>query len=741
MRKNAHISFWLDSTLFSYGQLFFSKNHLASGFILLASFFRVELGVWGLAAVLLTNGMATLFGLERSMIREGLLGMNSLLVMLGLSLFYQVNATFFLIFLAACLLTLLLSVMLMNWLAKQGLPFLSAPFLIALWILLLAIRQYEALEPHEGSIYLLNSIFSLGGQGLVGIYENVSNWNFPLVIAIYFKSLSAILFQGNIGTGILIALALLISSRIAFTLSLLGFLTGYWFYWFVSADFSQLQYTNIGFNFILSSIAIGGFYFLPSWKTYTLAIISAALAALLIAAGIAILEPMQLPIYSLPFIGIVWLVLYASNFQSGWNPHLLKPAIQQYVPEKNLYAYSNYLQRFAQATYVKLQLPFFGEWTVSQGHDGKHTHLKDWGKAWDFEIRDSEGKNYREDGSLPEHYYAYNLPILAPASGTVVQIIDQVPENPIGEVNLENNWGNSIVIQHAEGIYTMLSHLKPDSFQVEEGAHVEKGAVLAHLGNSGRSPVPHVHFQVQPTPYVGSKTMAYPIAHYLKKNEDTLEFVSYGIPRENESMFNIRPTPILEKAFHFIPGQELHFQMEGPEGVVDFHWEVWTDAWNQSYLYCRGTDSLAYFVNDGVQLYFTSFKGDRKSFLYKFYLGAFRVVLGFYKKVNIRDDVPLDQVSGGWWRILQDFVAPFHLFQKSQYKVLHTTVDDPMRPRRFELHAEVTLYNRKHSRTLQTFRMVVEEGVIKEWEASEGKNTWKATWKEKPANTLNYAMA
>ena len=737
MKRNDSISFWVDSTLFSYGQLFFSKNYTASILILLASFLRVELGAWGLAAVLMTNGLAGLAGLEKTMIREGLLGMNSLLVLLGLSLLYQGNSTFFLVFLAACLLTLLLSIMLMNWLGQFGLPILSAPFLIALWILMLAIRQYEALETNIGSIYLLNELFSWGGTGLVALYEKVSTLEFPLLIAIYFKSLSAILFQGNIGTGILIALALLISSRISFTLSLLGYMTGFWFYWYVGADFSQLQYTNIGFNFILSSIAVGGFFFLPSWKTYLMAIVIAPLAALFIAAGFALLLPMQLPIYSLPFIGIVWLVLYSSHFQNSLKPHFIKPAIQQYVPEKNLYAYRNYLQRFAQATYVKLGLPFYGEWYVSQGHDGKHTHLGDWGKAWDFEIRDGEGKNFRGEGNLPEHYYAYNLPILAPAAGTVVEVIDQVPDNPVGEVNLESNWGNAIVLQHAVGVYTMLGHLKPGSFQVEKGAFVEKGAVLAHLGNSGRSPVPHVHFQVQATPYVGSKTMTYPIGHYLKKKEDGLELVSYGIPRKGEALFNIYPTPLLESAFHFIPGQELHFHLEGPEGPVDFHWEVWTDAWNQTYLYCRGTNSLAYFVNDGAQIYFTSFKGDRRSFLYKFYLGAFRVLLGIYKKLDISDEVPLDQVAGDGWRTFQDFLAPFYLFQKARYRVLQTRVDDPLRPRRFELQSEVVMQNRKRSRPLQTFHLVVEDGKITAWEATDGKKTWKATWKEKPQNTLS----
>ncbi|MFX7731938.1 M23 family metallopeptidase, partial [Acinetobacter baumannii] len=79
-------------------------------------------------------------------------------------------------------------------------------------------------------------------------------------------------------------------------------------------------------------------------------------------------------------------------------------------------------------------------------------------------------KTYRFPGNLPEHFYCYNKPVLAPADGTVVEIIDFIEDNEIGGNNTQQNWGNTIVIKHAEGLYTKLSHLTKHSFKVAKGA-------------------------------------------------------------------------------------------------------------------------------------------------------------------------------------------------------------------------------------------------------------------------------
>jgi len=715
------ISFHFESALNAYAQIFFTKNRAAAVFIILASFVSLKLGLWGLLAVILTNSMAHLFGFDKPTIREGLFGLNSLLVVFGLAMSYEVNGQFLLIFFATCLLTLLVSVAALYYLASLGLPFLSIPFLLGLCTMLLAIRQYSGMELSEGTVFFLNDLFAFGGTDLVHWYEKFKALAIPEIFGSYFKSLAAIIFQGNILAGALLALGILLSSRIAFSLTLIGYLTGYGFYYFVGADFTQLHYAYIGFNFILTAIAIGGFFFIPNWKTYLLVIVTAPLIAMLIAAFSALFLPFQLPIYSLPFVVMVLMVIYATNFNKTQGIHFQKVTHQQYSPEKNLYAYQNYRERFEGTTYFKIGLPFFGEWQVSQAHAGEHTHKGEWQHAWDFVIQDEEGNTFRDSGLLPEQYYCYNLPIIAPAAGQVVEILDEVPDNEIGEVNVQQNWGNTIVLKHAEYLYSKMSHLKAGSFEVKVGDYVKKGELLAHLGNSGRSPEPHLHFQIQATPFVGSKTLKYPLAYYMLKKKKLFEFNYFDYPKEGQLVFNIKTTALLEKAFDFKPGKVLGFEVAfdsppppppdplkgeispankaarradspsgvGGEGTQKVKWEVFTNALNQTYIYCHSSKSYAYFVKDDSLFYFTSFEGDRKSLLYYFYIGAYKVLLGFYKNMKIEDVIPLHLIKKAAGRWLQDVLAPFKIYHSIRYNLEYVDLDDAMRPKEIKLHARV----------------------------------------------------
>jgi len=112
---------------------------------------------------------------------------------------------------------------------------------------------------------------------------------------------------------------------------------------------------------------------------------------------------------------------------------------------------------------------------VSQGYDGGITHLGEWGKALDFVITDEEGKSCFGQCAQKEEFYCYNKPVLAPADGYIYMISNITDENAIDNVNTEKNWGNSIVINHLNGLYTQMSHLKKDSFRVRIGDYVKRG--------------------------------------------------------------------------------------------------------------------------------------------------------------------------------------------------------------------------------------------------------------------------
>ncbi len=61
---------------------------------------------------------------------------------------------------------------------------------------------------------------------------------------------------------------------------------------------------------------------------------------------------------------------------------------------------------------------------------------------------------------------------------------------------LETVGGNYIVLDLGGGRYAFYAHLQPDSLRAAVGDKVERGQVLALVGNSGNSTEPHLHFHV-----------------------------------------------------------------------------------------------------------------------------------------------------------------------------------------------------------------------------------------------------
>jgi urea transporter len=687
--KNSYLSV-LQGVPNSYSLVFFSNNQVFAWILLAVTFFDYISGLAGLLAIIISNVVAWLAGLNLDKIRRGYYGFNALLVGLGLGLFFGANFEFWLILAFSALLTLFLTVAMEGIIGKYQLPYLSVPFLFGIWLTFLASRDYFSLQISDRGVYSMNEMYTLGGMTMVRIYEWFNQINLPQSLIVYFRSMGAIFFQYHLFPGLLIAIGLLIYSRIAFSLSLVGFYAAYAFYQVVGADLTTLSYTYIGFNFILTAVAIGGFFIIPSWYSFLWVILLTPLTAILLTAFKMLFTFNQLSIYSLPFNIIVLVFLYVLKFRER---HLNKPELviyQQFSPENNLYSQLNNKKRFGHFPWFKVALPFWGEWEVTQAHNGDITHKENWRHAWDFEIRDEKGNTFRNSGKQLSDYYCYNKPVLAPADGWVQEVLDGIDDNPVGEVNLEQNWGNTVVIRHSDHLYSALSHLKKDSVKTAVGDFVKKGEVIAHCGSSGRSPVPHLHFQFQSTPQIGSKTLDLPLLHYILNTSGDAVFRSSDYPLKGETVSNIENNELLRKSYNFVPGQEIIFHKKGLNHVTEseVHWEVRVDYLNTTFLYCRSTGAKAFFVNEGDIFYFTHFEGDKHSLLYYFYLGSYKVIYGFYRGMKVEDHFPINVLARGPVRYIQDFFAPFYLFIKSLYKLEYFKSTDHFSSPEMQLHSE-----------------------------------------------------
>ncbi len=653
---------------------------------MLVTFFDVRIGSAGLLAVVGINISAVVFGLHKDSIQQGIYGFNALLLGMGLGYMYQFTAAFWLLFAISVLLLLVITVALNGILEKSKLPFLAFPFLFSFWIITTAAANFTLVVPNNPLTYWSNPALPQHDYFLYSITHILDNVRLPHIVTVYFKTLNGIFFQDTILGGVLISVGLLLHSRISFSLSIIGFISAYSFFKLLGANTDFLSYHLVGSNFIFMAIAIGGFFIVPNIYSYLVVVILTPILIVLLLFINKIVSIIQLSGYTLSFSILVTLFLYFLH-QRWLQKYIHLVSIQYYSAEKTIYKHISNVYRFENSYLSKIALPFFDTWHVSQGYEGNITHLGDWSNALDFVITDDQQKTYKNNGASKEDFYCYNKPVLAPADGYVHAIINTVDENNIADVNTQQNWGNTIIIRHHQHLFSQISHIKKDSFKVNVGDFVTKGTAVATCGNSGRSPQPHIHFQLQKTPKVGEKTLTYPIAYFIEHQDKKPVLKISEVPKQDTLISNVDTTPLLNNAFHLVPGKKLKLTDESGESV---QWEVFTDAWNRTYLYCEKTLSYAYFTNDDTMFYFYDFEGDKESLLFHFYLAFYRILLGYYQDISIEDQLPLIHFNNKAANLIQDFIAPVYLFTKANYQSHFICADDIHSPEHIEMKSVVT---------------------------------------------------
>jgi hypothetical protein len=95
-------------------------------------------------------------------------------------------------------------------------------------------------------------------------------------------------------------------------------------------------------------------------------------------------------------------------------------------------------------------------------------------------------------------YAGFGEAVYAPADGQVIDVRNDKPDEPIGELG---GLANMLVIDIGNDRFVVMAHLKQDSVRVDVGDRVRRGEPVAQVGNSGESDEPHLHMHVQNRPY------------------------------------------------------------------------------------------------------------------------------------------------------------------------------------------------------------------------------------------------
>ncbi len=184
-------------------------------------------------------------------------------------------------------------------------------------------------------------------------------------------------------------------------------------------------------------------------------------------------------------------------------------------------------------TKTDLRMPFDSEWLVLWGgrsiRDNYHADTPNQRFAYDFLITQN-GLQYSGDGSRNEDHYCFGEPIVAPGAGVVLDSESNIPDNLPGEENMEQPHGNYIIIDHENGEYSILAHLRQGTVSMHAGDRVIAGTFLGQCGNSGGSDLPHLHYHIQNTPDFDDNMGAAGLPIQFQSYSADGEFVDRGEP-------------------------------------------------------------------------------------------------------------------------------------------------------------------------------------------------------------------
>lgn len=158
-----------------------------------------------------------------------------------------------------------------------------------------------------------------------------------------------------------------------------------------------------------------------------------------------------------------------------------------------------------------LHFPLRGTWWAIQAADWSDQHkLEVFSQPYavDFVKLGPDNRIFRGDGLALEDHYSWDQPVYATAGGKVAYVGFDMPDLPPGmppdprmfRDDPRRLLGNAVAISHGNGEFSYFAHLKQASVQVAVGDLIKRGTLLGHVGNSGQTPGPQLHFHLMEGP-------------------------------------------------------------------------------------------------------------------------------------------------------------------------------------------------------------------------------------------------
>lgn len=636
---------FLHTLLWAYGSFLYFESRKAHLLLLAATLLNPAIGLMGLLGGATSLACRRLLALPNHV--ADLDVVNGILLGLMVGTFFAPSpATVILTLLAGLLATLVSRVIYATVVLPWGLPILSSPlFIVGLGVY--AVGRALALTWAVPQPPTLVDLF---------LYQ----WTAKPILA-WLISMGQIYFSPSPSGGILIGLAILLTSRRLFLMVILAFLVITGELLILGVFPYTIPLSLAGTAAMLTALMAGGVFARPVGRTFLVTIVGAAVAGIISLGFYNIFYYLWIPPLSLAFIATTWLLMISLGPWAGeaWSRYwIFPPQIPEAVAEAMVMAEARGVSEGS----VGLRPPFFGTWQVYQGWDGPYTHQGAWRHGLDFH-KILEGSAHQGDGCQLTDYYCFGAAICSPVAGFISACRDDLPDNPPGQINAEHCWGNFLLIALTDGYYVLLAHVQQGSLTVGPHASVVVGQILARCGNSGRSPQPHIHLHVQYGPWLGNSTCPFHLANVIilegGENRLSLDYV----PREQESLHHPNPNPILALSLRRDVGRTFTYAMQ--DFPSPFSMKVEIDLAGTLWLVSSKNAKVA-FVQTDVLIALHGRKGGADPCLDAFLLTTALTPL-CEEAISWRDSIPIHWLPIPWWLRVVHWCFPGIFKGESRY--------------------------------------------------------------------------
>jgi len=299
----------VDVILRGVGQVVFQSNWLSGLLLLVAIGFnsRVYL-VAAVLGVVVSTSAAVALQADRAQVAAGLYGYNGTLAGIGLTFAMSHDVVtgdwpdlrlYLLIAVAAALSTVLVNAV-SALLSSHRVPTLTAPFVLASWLMLFGVYAFTGFTP--GAVLTATTPTQLTSTAA---YTALTLWNGT------WRGIGEIFFQDNVVSGVIVVVGVLVNTRIGALMCVGGSAGAALIAMAAGADEGAINAGLYGYNAALTAMALGGVFIVVDAMGLLYTASGVVVTTFAWPAVATVLAPIGMPTFTFPFVLTTWIFLLA----------------------------------------------------------------------------------------------------------------------------------------------------------------------------------------------------------------------------------------------------------------------------------------------------------------------------------------------------------------------------------------------------------------------------------------------